>query len=105
MQQTHLVIENAVSVGSRAMILETCTHIGRHARIRAGAVVRKNIPPYAFTIGNPTKIVGFIMYPDEVKAIETEYPADKRISIEQYKKDYEKKFKMRIKNIRKYVNN
>ncbi len=105
LQQTHLVIDEGVSVGSKAMILETCTHIGRYARIGAGAIVRKNIPPYAVAIGNPAKIVGFILTPEEVATVEENYPEDKRISLEQYKKDYEKYFKSRIKDIRKYVNN
>lgn len=105
LQQTHLVIEEGVSVGSKAMILETCTRIGRHARIGAGAVVRKNIPPYAVAIGNPAKVVGFVMTPEDVAAIEQEYPESQRISMEQYRKDYEKYFKSRIKDIRKYVNN
>lgn len=105
LEQTHLVIEESVSVGSRAMILETCTRIGRHARIGAGAVVRKNIPPYAVAIGNPAKIVGFVMTPEDVATVEENYPEEKRISIEQYKKEYDKYFKSRIKDIRKYVNN
>lgn len=105
LQQTHLVIEEGVSVGSKAMILETVTHIGRHARIGAGAVVRKNIPPYAVAIGNPAKVVGFVMTPEDVEVIEENYPTEERISMNQYRKDYEKYFKDRIKDIRKYVNN
>lgn len=105
LQQTHLVIDEGVSVGSKAMILDTCTHIGRHARIGAGAVVRKNIPPYAVAIGNPAKVVGFIMTPEDVATVEENYPDDKRISLEQYRKEYDKYFKSRIKDIRKYVNN
>ena len=105
LQQTHLVIDEGVSVGSKSLILDTCTHIGRHARIGAGAVVRKNIPPYAVAIGNPAKVVGFIMTPEDVAAIEENYPEEQRISMEQYRKDYEKYFKSRIKDIRKYVNN
>ena len=105
LQQTHLEIEEGVSIGSKAMILETVTHIGRHARIGAGAVVRKNIPPYAVAIGNPAKVVGFVMTPEDVEVVENSYPEEERISMEQYRKDYEKYFKGRIKDIRKYVNN
>ncbi len=105
LRQTHLIIEEGVSVGSKAMILETVTHIGRHSRIGAGAVVRKNIPPYAVVIGNPAKVVGFVMNPEEVSAIEREYPEDQRISMEQFRKDYDRYFKSRIKEIRKFVNN
>lgn len=105
LQQTHLIIEEGVSVGSKAMILETVTRIGRHARIGAGAVVRKNIPPYAVAIGNPAKVVGFVMTPEDVEEVEKNYPENERISMDQYRKDYEKYFKGRIKDIRKYVNN
>lgn len=105
LQQTHLIIEEGVSVGSKAIILDTVTRIGRHSRIGAGSVVRKNVPPYAVAIGNPAKVVGFIMNPDEVSEIEANYPEDKRISIEQFRKDYDKYFKTRIKDIRKFVNN
>ena len=105
LQQTHLVIEEGVSVGSKAMILETVTRIGRHARIGAGAVVRKNIPPYAVAIGNPAKVVGFVMTPEDIATVEATYPEDKRVSMEQLQKDYDKYFKARVKEIRQFVNN
>ncbi len=101
--QTHLVIEEGVSVGSKALIMETCSRIGRHARIGAGAVVRSNIPPYAIAIGNPAKVVGFVMTPEEVEKKEQEYPEEKRITPEKFMAYYNKYFRERAHETKKYM--
>ena len=101
--QTHLVIEEGVSIGSKAMILETVTKIGRHSRIGAGSVVRSNVPPYSIVIGNPAKIIGFIMTPEEVEKIEMGYPEEKRLSKEKFTSYYNKYFRSRVSEINKYV--
>lgn len=98
LQQTHLVIEKGVSVGSKAVIMDTCSKIGRNARIGAGAVVRSNVPAYSIVIGNPAKIIGFILSPEEVKEVEKDYPENERISIEKYKAAYQKYFVKRVKD-------
>lgn len=103
LSQTHLVIEEGVSVGSKAIIMDTCSRIGRHSRIGAGAVVRSNIPPYAIVIGNPAKIVGFILTPEEVEKKEMEYPEEKRISKEKFLSYYNKYFRNRLGETKKYV--
>lgn len=103
LSQTHLVIEEGVSVGSKAIIMDTCSRIGRHSRIGAGAVVRSNVPPYAIVIGNPAKIVGFIMSPEEVEKKEMEYPEEKRISKEKYSKNYNKYFRNRVSETKNYL--
>lgn len=101
--QTHLVIEEGVSVGSKAMIMDTCSKVGRHSRIGAGAVVRSNVPPYAIVIGNPAKIVGFIMTPEEVAQKELDYPEEKRINMEKFVSYYDKYFRGRVSETKKYV--
>lgn len=101
--QTHLVIEEGVSVGSKAMIMDTCSKVGRHSRIGAGAVVRSNVPPYAIVIGNPAKIVGFIMTPEEVAKKELDYPEEKRINMERFIANYDKYFRGRVSETKKYV--
>ena len=53
-----VIIENDVWVGTGAIILKG-VHIGRGAIIAAGAVVTKNIPPYAIAGGVPAKILKF----------------------------------------------
>lgn len=57
---TKLVIEEGVVVGSRTIILSSCHHIGKYARIGAGAVVTKDIPDYAIAVGVPAKVVKYV---------------------------------------------
>lgn len=51
------VLEGA-SIGANATILPGIS-IGEHAMIGAGAVVTKDVPPYAIVQGNPARIVGY----------------------------------------------
>ncbi len=54
---SELIIEEGAVIGSRAIILSTCRHIGRFARIGAGAVVTKDIPDYVVAVGAPARVV------------------------------------------------
>lgn len=78
-------------------------HIGNGATIAAGAVVIKNVPPYAVVVGNPGKVVGFSMTPEEIVEYEKQqYPEEERIPLEMLKKNYKKYFldrKEEIKNL------
>lgn len=99
-------IEEGVSIGSRAIILDSCSSIGRHARIGAGAVVRNKIPPYAIVVGNPSKIIGFVYTPEQMVDFEgRKYPIEDRISLEYYTKIYNRYFSDRIKEISKFLKN
>ena len=99
-----IVIEDNVLIGARAVILNSCTHIGKGAQIGAGSVVRQNIPPYTMVIGNPAKIVGLSMTVDQILEFETlKYPEDKRMSREELEKMYQKYFLNRVKDIAKFV--
>jgi UDP-2-acetamido-3-amino-2,3-dideoxy-glucuronate N-acetyltransferase len=52
-------IEKGATIGANATIV--CgTRIGTHALIGAGAVVTKNVEPYAIMVGNPAKKIGTI---------------------------------------------
>jgi len=53
-----VVIGNDVWLGSHALILSG-VNIGDGAVVGAGAVVVKDIPPYAIVVGNPAKIIGY----------------------------------------------
>jgi len=54
---TTLEINEGVVIGARAIILSSCHHIGKNARIGAGAVVTKDIPDNAIAVGTPAKVV------------------------------------------------
>ncbi len=52
-------VGRGASIGANATIV--CGHdIGEYAFIGAGAVVTKNVPPYALVIGNPARQSGWI---------------------------------------------
>ena len=55
--KTH--VGRGASIGANATIV--CGHdIGAYAFIGAGAVVTKNVPPYALVVGNPAKQIGWM---------------------------------------------
>lgn len=51
-------VERGASIGANATILPVT--IGTCAVVGAGAVVTKNVPPYAIVVGNPARIVGYV---------------------------------------------
>ena len=52
-------MERGASIGANATIV--CGHtIGRYALIGAGAVVTKDVPPYALVVGNPSRQIGWV---------------------------------------------
>lgn len=53
-----VVVDDYAWLGHRVTILPGVT-IGKHAIIGAGAVVPKDIPPYAVAVGNPARVVKF----------------------------------------------
>ena len=56
--QKTLVCRGA-TIGANATIV--CGHtIGEYALIGAGAVVTKDVPPYALVVGNPSKQIGWV---------------------------------------------
>lgn len=50
------VIEDNVTIGPNVCIIGNIT-IGHHSVIGAGAVVVKDVPPYAVVAGNPAKVI------------------------------------------------
>ena len=56
-EKTH--VGKGASIGANATIV--CGHdIGEYAFIGAGAVVTKEVPPYALVVGNPAKQIGWM---------------------------------------------
>ena len=60
------IIENDVWIGERAIIL-LGVKVGNGAVIGAGAVVTKDVPPYAIVAGVPAKVIRY-RFPDDIIA-------------------------------------
>lgn len=58
-QTTLRICDNAI-IGTNAIIMPTCSFIGKNARIGAGAVVTKDVPDYAVVGGVPAKIIRYL---------------------------------------------
>lgn len=58
-QYTETVVKRGATIGANATVV--CGHdIGQFAFIGAGAVVTKEVPPYALVVGNPARQVGWM---------------------------------------------
>ena len=58
-QYKETYIERGATIGANATII--CGHrIGKHAFIGAGAVITKDVKPYALVIGNPARQTGWM---------------------------------------------
>lgn len=59
--QTHpkTIVKKGASVGANATLLPGIT-IGSSAMVGAGAVVTRDVPPYAIVTGNPARITGYM---------------------------------------------
>lgn len=95
-----VIVEEDVWIGANVTIFGGCT-IGRGSHVGAGSVIRTNIPPYSVVIGNPAKVIGFCLTPDEIveheKAI---YPENERLSLPLIEKNYKKYFLDRVTEIK-----
>ena len=64
-----VVIEDDVWVGTGAILLKGVT-VGRGAVIAAGALVTRDVPPYAIVGGVPAKVIKMRFSPEEIEAHE-----------------------------------
>lgn len=62
------IIENDVWIGSNVVVLNGL-HIGTGAIIGAGAVVTKDVPPYAIVVGNPARIIKYRFDKEMIKKL------------------------------------
>jgi UDP-2-acetamido-3-amino-2,3-dideoxy-glucuronate N-acetyltransferase len=53
------LVKKSASIGANATIVCGVT-IGEYSMIGSGAVVTKDVPPYALVIGNPGRVVGIV---------------------------------------------
>lgn len=58
-QYKKTIVHKGASIGANATIV--CgNNIGQYALIGAGAVITKDVPPYALLVGNPAKQIGWV---------------------------------------------
>jgi UDP-2-acetamido-3-amino-2,3-dideoxy-glucuronate N-acetyltransferase len=56
---TKTIVKKGASIGGNATILPGIT-VGSSAMVGAGAVVTRDVPPYAIVMGNPARITGYM---------------------------------------------
>jgi acetyltransferase-like isoleucine patch superfamily enzyme len=61
----HSTIGNDVWIGANAILKDDIT-IGDGAIVGAGAIVTKDVPPYAIVAGNPAKLIRYRFQPEEI---------------------------------------
>lgn len=78
--------------------------IGRGCIIGACSVVRQSTPPYSVVMGNPAKVISFAREVDDILEYEKDnYAESERISEEVLKRNYQKYFVKKIKDIKQFV--
>lgn len=89
-----LRIGNDVWIGYNAIIMPTVRQIGDGAVIGAGAVINKDVPPYAIVVGNPGRVVRFRFSPQTIEKLLESHWWEKDIAeitsnLEEYTRPYE----------------
>ena len=62
------MLEDDVWIGNNAMILSGVT-IGQGAVVAGGAVVTKDVEPYAIVAGNPAKVIKYRFEPEIIEKL------------------------------------
>lgn len=60
-----ITLQRGASIGANATILPGVV-IGEHAMVGAGAVVTKDVPPYAVVVGNPARVIRMMNKDDQI---------------------------------------
>jgi virginiamycin A acetyltransferase len=58
-----LTVGNDVWIGANAVVLPEVSSIGDGAVIGAGAIVARDVPPYAVVLGNPARVIKYRFSP------------------------------------------
>lgn len=69
-----VIIEDHVLICSGCVIAPG-VRIGHHAMIGGGSLISKDIPPYAFAVGNPARVIKILTPRDRQSPEETQTPA------------------------------
>ena len=68
MSKGDITVDNDVWIGYGATIMSG-VHIGQGAIVAAGAVVTKDVPPYAIVGGVPAKVIKYRFEPELIKEL------------------------------------
>lgn len=68
-EYTPLDIGHDVWFGHNSVIMPNVREIATGAVVAAGAVVNKNVPPYAVVIGNPARVVRYRFAPEVIEEL------------------------------------
>lgn len=90
-----LKIGNDVWMGANAVIVRNVTEIGDGAVIGAGAIINKNVPPYAVVIGNPARVIRYRFQQETIDELLASRWWEKNIEelkpcIDEFQRPYEK---------------
>ena len=90
-----LKVGNDVWMGDNAIILADVTEIGDGAIIGAGAIVKKNVPPYAVVVGNPARVVRYLFSKEVIDELLASKWWEKdieelKLNIDEFQRPYEK---------------
>jgi acetyltransferase-like isoleucine patch superfamily enzyme len=78
-----VVIEDDVWVGARAIVLRG-VKVGRGAIVAAGAIVTRDVPPYAIVAGTPARVVRFRWDAPTIMRHEASlYPVERRLTYDE----------------------
>ncbi len=83
-----LEIGNDVWLGHLSIIMPNVRSIGDGAVVAAGAVVNKDVPPYAVVVGNPARVVRYRFSKETIEKLLLEKWWDKDISELKNNKEY-----------------
>lgn len=90
-----LMIGNDVWLGHNSIIMPGVNSVGDGAVVAAGAVVNKDVPPYAVVVGNPARLVRYRFDPATIERLVQEKwwerdIRDIRLELDEYTSSYRK---------------
>lgn len=68
-ERTPLRIGSDVWLGHNCIVMPAVREIGHGAVVAAGAVVAKDVPPYAVVVGNPARVVRYRFSQDQIRML------------------------------------
>lgn len=99
-----IVLNEDVWLGANVTLLSG-VNIGRGAILGAGTCLKgKQIPPYAIVIGNPGRVIGFKMTPEEIIKHESFlYDENDRLSLSVLEKNYREFYIEKKEEIKRFT--